>query len=274
MVGLDYLGDLKNQLTVRTDVRDRDSVPEQLELSVVIPAKNEMQRLPGYLFSIRDYLSNQYDLNYEIIVVDDGSSDGLFDELVELKSVWQQLVPLQHPVNLGKGAAVKTGVLASKGRRVLFADADGATPIYEEQKLSRLIKSGSNIAIGSRTPDEADANCTRVRSRHLMGNIFTKLTQFFCSLSYSDTQCGFKMFSRESALRLFNLCDEPGYLFDIQILMLADFFKLSVSPVSVEWSEIEGSKVRIIHDSFKMFCGIVKMKKRLKKITEKVGQPL
>ena len=212
MVSVDSVSHLECLLTELTDASDACNESGQLELSVVIPAKNELQRLPDYLDSIREYFTYLYDEKYEIIVVENCSTDGLFEQLVELKSSWPQLVPLQHQVNLGKGAAVKTGVLASRGRRILFTDADGATPIHEELKLSRLIQSGSQIAMGTRAPGQSDSKCTRACFRNLIGKTFSSLTRLFCSLSYTDTQCGFKMFSRESALRLFQLCDEPGFL--------------------------------------------------------------
>ena len=121
-----------------------------LAFSLVIPAYNESQRLPPYLETIRSYLSEIHADQYEVIVVDDGSSDHLGDVLAEAFPAWEQIRVLRHPQNMGKGAAVRTGVVAARGSRFLFADADGATPIEETQKLCAALDAGADLAVGSR----------------------------------------------------------------------------------------------------------------------------
>ena len=119
------------------------SSPMGTALSVVIPAYNEARRLPPYLASVRRYLDKRYPDGYEVIVVDDGSGDGLSDVLAPLSADWPELVVMRHPENRGKGAAVRTGILAARGDLFLFADADGATPIDEEANLHEAVRAGA-----------------------------------------------------------------------------------------------------------------------------------
>src|SRR5215813_6461976 len=110
-----------------------------IPLSVIIPAYNESVRLPPYLESIRAYLRNTWGAAHEVVVVDDGSRDRLREVLNPFTKIWPQLVVLCHAYNRGKGSAVRTGMLAARGELLLFADADGATPIEEEGKLRQAI---------------------------------------------------------------------------------------------------------------------------------------
>src|SRR6185312_16158605 len=108
-------------------------------LSVIIPAFNEADRLPRYLEEVRGHMTAAFGREYEVIVVDDGSDDDTSGAVICSAEGWPEFRLLRHPVNRGKGAAVRTGMLASVGLRVLFADADGATPIEEEAKLRSRI---------------------------------------------------------------------------------------------------------------------------------------
>src|SRR5439155_7458412 len=125
-------------------------MPMQPVLSLFIPAYNEAQRLPPYLAAIRAHFERALPGQYEIIVVDDGSQDGLSALLEDLAADWSELNWLYLQQNQGKGASVRTGVLAAHGELILFADADGATPIEEETKLRLAIEQGADVAIGSR----------------------------------------------------------------------------------------------------------------------------
>ncbi len=190
-------------------------------LSLVLPAYNEAGRLPGYLAEVRPYLDARYPNSYEVIVVDDGSSDGLADRLAPLVSGWPAFGILRHPVNRGKGAAVRTGILAARGELFLFADADGATPIGEESRLADAIAQGADVAIGSRLAAGPGVRRQRQWFRDLTGRAFAWLARRTLGLGVRDTQCGFKMFRNEAGKRLLGLCVEPGFLFDLEILALA-----------------------------------------------------
>ena len=123
---------------------------ESIHLSLVIPAFNEAARLPPYLASVQPYLEKHYGKHYEVIVVDDGSQDGLKEVLPRLGVHWPELRWIIHEKNRGKGAAVRSGMLAAHGERMLFSDADGATPIDQEALLTAALRTGADLAVGSR----------------------------------------------------------------------------------------------------------------------------
>lgn len=225
-------------------------------LSIVLPAYNEAQRLPPYLRSIRSYLAGAAEGDYEVIVVDDGSRDRLDEALGGLLAEWPELRLLRNATNLGKGGAVRRGVLAARGDLVLFADADGATPIAEERKLRAEIQGGADLAVGSRLIRAPGAECSRCWYRGITGRLFVRLARAILPVSVQDTQCGFKMFRREVARRLFGPCRETGYLFDLYILAMAARLGYTPAEVAVSWADIPGSKVRIVRDSWKMLRGL------------------
>jgi dolichyl-phosphate beta-glucosyltransferase len=237
-----------------------------IALSVVIPAFNEVDRLPAYLASVLDYLHRLYGEFFEVLVVDDGSQDGTSEMLKEFQCDWPQLYVLRHPTNRGKGAAVRTGMLAAGGDLVLFADADGATPIAEERKLREAISAGADVATGSRLIAAPGARRARRGVRSLAGHVFTRLVGFLVQLPVRDTQCGFKIFRRTAAQHVFQLCDESGYLFDIQVLLLARSLGYRLAEVGVSWREVPGSKVRLVRDSWKMATGLWSMRHRVARL--------
>lgn len=230
-------------------------------LSVVVPAYNESQRLPPYLDRIRSYLTNSYGGHYELIVVDDGSQDSTPHLMQELSQSWPQLKLVRHTRNRGKGAAVRTGMLAACGDMLLLADADGATPIDQEKKLRRALEAGADIAVGSRLVPGAEVERRRFFHRRWLGRTFALLARVLLHLQVCDTQCGFKMFRRNVAQHLFQLCREPGYLFDLEILVRAQELGYQLAELPVRWADIPGSKVRLVRDGWKMFRGLLKMRR-------------
>ena len=224
--------------------------------SIIIPAYNEKQRLPRYLNSIRAHLSQNWGDNYEIIIVDDGSDDDLREIVRRLSKHWPQLFLLRHAQKRGKGAAVRMGMLAATGEILLFADADGATPIEEERKLRARIERGADVAIGSRLVSGPGLSSNRIWHRAVCGRLFAVLARLFLALPIQDTQCGFKMFRRTAGLRLFQLCREPGYLFDLEVLAWSQRLGYQIAEVPVRWTDIPGSKVRLLSDGGTMLRGL------------------
>jgi dolichyl-phosphate beta-glucosyltransferase len=214
-----------------------------IAFSLIIPAFNEAQRLPQFLPSVRAHLSEHYGGSYEVIVVDDGSGDGTAALVTELAHHWPQAKLLAHPQNRGKGAAVKTGMLAARGDVALFADADGATPIEEEKRLRLAMNAGADIAVGSRLVRSADVTRRRVWNRALAGRLFARLARCLVPVPVQDTQCGFKMFRNDVAQQLFALTQESGYLFDLELLKLADRLGYWVAEVPVNWTEVPGGQL-------------------------------
>ena len=235
------------------------------QLSVVIPAYNEAARIGPYLDEVCAYLSESYPRDHEVVVVDDGSEDGTANLVRAIAARWAWLRLVQLPVNRGKGAAVRTGVLESGGRRILFADADGATPIAEERRLSLAVARGAAVAVGSRQIPGPGVARQRHRRRALAGSFFAWTARTLVGVGVKDTQCGFKMFDGPVGRMLFSAGVEDGYLFDIEVLALAQRWGYAVAEVPVNWSERNGSKVRFVRDSVRMFAGLWRLRSQIRR---------
>lgn len=221
-------------------------------LSIVIPAYNEELRLPGYLEEVRTYLSQQPFCS-EIIVVDDGSRDRTKEVVTELEPNEVPIHLLEHHINQGKGATVRDGMLAARGNFVIYADADGATPIAELKKFFPLMEEQAEIIIGSRKLSTEDTDQDRVWLREMMGRLFYLIVNFFAVPGIHDTQCGFKMFRRDTAQAIFSKCHENGWAFDVEVLYLAQLLGYEVHELPVNWHEVPGSKINPLKDAIKMF---------------------
>ncbi len=234
-----------------------------IELSVIIPAYDEARRLPPFLESVRAHLESRYPGRYEVIVVDDGSRDGLGEMLAPLAAQWSELVVMRHPRNLGKGAAVRTGMLAARGDRLLFADADGATPIAEETGLSEAIAAGADVAAGSRLVAAPGVRRRRTWIRGLVGRLFAGTARWWLRIPVRDTQCGFKMFRCDAGKKLFSLSRESGYLFDLELLAWAGRLGLRVDEVPVAWADVPGGHLSLARELGRVLWGLWRLRRRL-----------
>ncbi len=232
-------------------------------LSVILPAYNESRRLPPYLASVRQYLDERYPRSYEVIVVDDGSRDGLPGVLVPIVAGWPELSVVGHVPNRGKGAAVRTGMLGAGGELLLFADADGAAPIEEESKLSDAIHAGADVAVGSRLVSGPNVTRRRTWRRALVGRMFAGFAGWWLRVPVRDTQCGFKMFRREAGRELFSLSRESGYLFDLELLVLADRLGYRVAEVPINWADVPGGHLRPARELGRILLGLWRLRRRL-----------
>jgi dolichyl-phosphate beta-glucosyltransferase len=239
-------------------------VPESIALSLVLPAYNEASRLPPYLASIHRHLQRRYGDRYEVIVVDDGSDDGLDRVLEQTAAGWPQLRWIRHAQNQGKGAAVRTGMLAARGQLVLFADADGATPIEEESRLAAVCRAGADLAVGSRLVAAAGARRSRNWLRGLAGRVFAMLARRLLGLSVRDTQCGFKMFRGEVARHVFSLVRERGFLFDLEVLGLARRLGYTMVEVPIDWAEVPGGHFSPARQLPKLLADLWRILRRLR----------
>jgi len=240
-------------------------------LSIVIPAYNEAERLPAYLKAVRTHCDCKLPGSYEVIVVDDGSQDGTWEWLQGAGTTWPGLRLIKHDQNQGKGAAVRTGLDAARGEYFLFTDADGATPIGEEEALRCSLVAGRDIAIGIRS--SKDDRVKRQVFRAIQAQIFRLLVRAFFGLQIRDTQCGFKMLTRASAHSLLPILKETGYLLDIEMLLAARDRQLEISQHRVEWTEQKGSKVRPVRDGLRMFFGLWRLRRTLRKNSIESRQP-
>ena len=238
-----------NQLSA--SLEPRPTPRSEMVLSIVIPAYNEQARLPRTVLATILWCTSR-GLTFEVIIVDDGSRD----ETLALSRLFEEsdlrVRPLACP-HLGKGAAVRMGMLNAKGRFVLFMDADGATPLDEIPKLLAAVEDRYDVAIGSRMaqrPGEVEVRTPL--HRLLIGRTFAGLVKVFALDGISDTQCGFKMFRRDAAAAIFSRQKLAGFAFDVEILFIARGLSLSIAEVPVNWVAQPGSKVNIIPDSVRM----------------------
>ncbi|EPZ31666.1 hypothetical protein ROZALSC1DRAFT_28731 [Rozella allomycis CSF55] len=245
-------------LDLKTKRKKRFNKLEDAEtcyLSVVIPAYNESERIIKMLDETISYLTkNNYD--FEIIVVNDGSKDDTVSvvETYRLANNIHRLKVLSYQDNLGKGGAVTTGMLNASGKYILFADADGASNFEEIKKLENaIIQEKFDAAFGSRAHM---VNTAAVVKRSILRNILMKCFHFYLSImgirDIADTQCGFKMFTRDSARQIFSNMHVKGWIFDIEVIILLRFFKKKIKEIPITWHEVPGSKMSLMSDSFQM----------------------
>jgi len=221
------------------------------ELSVIIPAFNEETRIGPTVRDIVAYC-RRTSRAFEIILVDDGSVDGTSSVGRDLSQEFSEVRLIRLPANQGKGYAVRTGMLNAQGRNLLFADADGATPFPELERLENALAEGADVAVASRALRQ---DGTRVRAklyRHLMGRTFHLLVERLADAGVKDTQCGFKLFRFPVAQELFSRMRMNGFSFDVEVLLMARKRGYRVTEVPVNWSHRPGSKVRLAGDSLAM----------------------
>jgi dolichyl-phosphate beta-glucosyltransferase len=232
---------------------------EGLALSVVIPAYNEAGRLPRTLRDLQAFLDTDRRPS-EVIVVDDGSTDETSKVVRRIEATDARFRLIRLPQNRGKGFAVRTGIVNSSGRLVLFADADGATPFTELLRLEDHIASGSRVAIGSRAiRDDATKVEARVY-RRVAGRLFHAVVRLSAVRGFNDTQCGFKLFDAEAAHDLFSRMRMTGYSFDVEVLLMAQRAGYLVAEVPVNWTHQPGSKVRVVRDGLRMAVDVLRIR--------------
>ena len=215
-----------------------------LTLSIVIPAYNEERRLPSTLDTVLAWLNGSGFADAEVVVVDDGSSDGTA-ALVEARSAADPRVRLlRNPGNRGKGYAVRHGMLEARGGWILFSDADLSAPIEELPKLLGAAQ-GKNaaVAIGSRALDRTLIGVHQSRWREVSGIVFNLLMRLLTGLPFADTQCGFKLYRRDAARQVFERQRLDGFGFDVEDLFIAHRLGLAAIEVPVKWNNVEGTKV-------------------------------
>ncbi|MDC1067796.1 glycosyltransferase family 2 protein [Candidatus Kapabacteria bacterium] len=225
-----------------------------MQISIIIPAYNEEDRISDSIISIKEFLTKS-SFDSEIIVVDDGSTDNTVSNCKALG-----VAVLEQKQNKGKGAAVRRGMLESSGDIKIFTDADLSTPIKEINTILPYFKKGYDVVIGSRALQNELIREHQPWYREAMGKIFNKIVQFLVIKGIRDTQCGFKAFTSEAALNIFSESKIDGFAFDVEALYLASKNNYSVKEVPVEWYNDERSKVDPIKDSIKMFFEIIKIK--------------
>jgi dolichyl-phosphate beta-glucosyltransferase len=229
-------------------------------LSVVIPAYDEARRTGASLVALDAFLQST-GLGYEIVVVDDGSRDGTGEVVREL--AWRSYPGLrlvQSPVNRGKGASVRRGMLAATGALSCFCDADLSSPSSISPGSSRRSPTGTTLAVGSRAVPESRLELSRPLHRRLMGRVFNLAARAAGLTTLGDTQCGFKAFTRAAARQLFERQRIDGFCFDVEVLWLAERLGLRVREVPVPWVEAPHGHVSALRDSAAMLRDLLRIR--------------
>jgi dolichyl-phosphate beta-glucosyltransferase len=244
---------------------------DDIYLTIVVPAYNEEKRLGKMMDETLEYLKSRAkedpNFTWEIVIVNDGSSDHTTEvalNYVKRESAERvRLLVLSR--NRGKGGAIKRGVIVSRGRYILMADADGATEISELKKLENelrvLERDGHGIACGSRH-HLVDQSVVTKRSffRNLLMWGFHFCVSTLCVSGIKDTQCGFKLFTRKTAQLLFSNLHLERWAFDVELLFLAQHQNIPVSEIAVNWTEVPGSKLDPLRASFEMGRDLLKIR--------------
>ncbi len=223
---------------------------------MVIPAYNEVERLPGYVKEVVAFFEERAE-PYEVIVVDDGSLDATADRVLELQGAFPRLRLIALPVNRGKGYAVRVGMVNARGAFRLFADADGATPIAELRRLEPALEAGADVVIGSRALADPVVSVQARPYRVWAGRVFNWLVAVLGLRGIADSQCGFKCFRAPVAEDLFRALRTDGYGFDVELLLLAQRRGYRIAEVAISWADQPGSKVRVLTDGPRMLWQIL-----------------
>ena len=229
----------------------------EVALSIVIPAFNEEQRLPGSVVEVTRFL-DQHQRTAEVLVVENGSHDQtarIADETERRDARFRAL----HVTQAGKGRAVRHGVLASRGEVVVFCDADFSMPVEEVRDLCSSIESGADIAIASREAP-GSRRIGEPWRRHFMGRVFNWLVRVLALPGLSDSQCGFKAFRREVAMDLFRRQVIDGWAFDVEVLFIARRRGYSVKEVPITWRYDPSSRVRPVRDTLSMLGELIRLR--------------
>lgn len=230
------------------------------ELTVIIPAYNESARIAPTLERVLGYLRAQSYL-WELIVVDDGSRDDTVEIVGEQINSAPEARLIAYQPNRGKGFAVRTGITAATGQWIVFLDADLSTPPEEIEKALGYLRNGDDMVIGSRALPESQIERRPPLFRQLATAIFDLMKHLFIGLwQYSDTQCGFKAY-RQSAVRpLYERAVIDRFMFDVEILYLAERKRLKVREMPVRWADAAGSKVRFLEGAVNMVKDLVRIR--------------
>ncbi|HHL39863.1 MAG TPA: glycosyltransferase family 2 protein [Deltaproteobacteria bacterium] len=231
------------------------------DLSVVVPAFNEQERIATTLERMVSYLESR-GMDFEVVVVNDGSTDATADIVSRAADDNGSIRLIDNEGNRGKGFSVRRGVLEARAPFILFSDADLSTPIEEIEKLMPCFDEGYDVVIGSRSLPESRIVVHQPFYRETMGRVFNLIVRLLLLGGYSDTQCGFKCFRREAAREIFGRSVLDGFAFDVEVLYLAERLGYSVKEVPIDWYNSPNTRVSALTDSVKMFMEVVKIRLR------------
>ena len=246
-------------------------MPSEPFLSIIIPAYNEAARLEETVYRIFGYCQSMGQ-PFEMIVVDDGSSDDTPRLVQSMQSGIKNLILISCASNRGKGYAVRLGIREAQGKYILFTDADLSTPIEELDGFLSCLENGFPMVIATRKHPAAKILQQQPVWRESMGKVFTEISNLILGLRVSDFTCGFKAFQRDVAKKLFRMQRIDRWAFDSELLFLARYCGYRVAELPVSWSNSADTKVRIFRDTITSFLALWKI--RWNAMTGKYGRRL
>ncbi len=229
-----------------------------MKISVIIPAFNEAKRILPTTEKIEKFFSKK-GMDWQLILVDDGSTDGTSRVVEEGVKHKNNIKIIRHPTNMGKGAAVKSGMLSAEGDYVLFMDADSSTEINEFEKFVPFIEKGIDVIVGSRKVKGAQIKRKQSFLREFFGKGFTLLSNLMLGTDYSDFTCGFKCFKKGIAQKIARLQTINNWSFDSEILFLVRKLNLDYVEIPIKWTNDPASNVRILRDIITSFFGLIEI---------------
>ncbi len=238
-----------------------------VELSIIIPAFDESERLGSTLDRVFEYVRSR-SITAEMIVVDDGSSDNTAEVAEESCSRYPDVASkvIRYENNRGKGFAVRTGLEACSAPIALFSDADLSTPIEEMEKLIEPIKTGEyDITFGSRALDRTLIGTHQPWRREQGGKVFNLVVRLMTGMPFWDTQCGFKAFNMEKFRPLLDVMQIDRFGFDVEFLDVANLHGLRLMEIPVRWNNDDRSKVNVFRDSIRMFDEVRQIRRNARK---------
>jgi dolichyl-phosphate beta-glucosyltransferase len=233
-------------------------------LSVVVPAYNEKGRIAATLQSIAAYLTPQ-PYRWEILVVNDGSRDDTAAQVSRLQGFIPQLALLGYDHNQGKGAAIRTGLLAAHGKAILFCDADGATSMEELGKLLPHLERGAHFVVGSRRLRDSQVVFKQPPLRRFMSNAYPWLCRFLVQPGVRDVTCGFKLISQGAARTIASRMRITRWSFDAEMFTIARLHRIPVAEVPIRWADQGKSKVHLARDAWSSFLELLQIRRNLRR---------
>ncbi len=227
------------------------------ELSVIIPVFNEEKRVKRGLTEILGFMRKQH-FSWELIVVDDGSTDKTTAIAGRILKGTDSARLIRNP-HLGKGGAIKKGILCATGQWIVFLDVDLATPIEELEKFMAL-RADNDILIGSRKMKGAQIIVHQPKFREFGGKVFTLLTNILVTRGISDITCGFKLYKTSLAKKLFHKARLSDWSFDAEVLFLAQKMGAKIKEIPVSWTDNPHTKVTLLKDTINAFLGLLKIR--------------
>ncbi|MGE3171086.1 MAG: dolichyl-phosphate beta-glucosyltransferase [Planctomycetota bacterium] len=234
-------------------------------LSVVLPVFDEALVLEQNLGKVRDWLDAaalMQGRSWELVAVDDGSRDRSYAILQQVAAAEPRLRVLQLPQNRGKGAAVRTGMLAAHGRFVVFMDADLSTPLDELGPMLRALEGGADAVLGNRRAPGSRIERRQPWLRQTLGKGFTLLTQFLLVPGVHDFTCGFKGFTQDASQRVFARSTLDRWAFDAEVVAILADQGLRLVQIPVRWKHEDDTKVRLLASVTRSLVDLVKIRWR------------